>query len=596
MKLPEPLDELSPDEQNILQQYLEQVRFAAGTRLFEEGSPGDGCYIIDEGEVRLEVQRPEVDSDGVLGFLGEGTILGELSLLDRLPRSAGAYSHTDVAARRLSAAGVERLMNDHPRIGLQVFRALGRDAARKLRATTHKLAEFALTDVDPEVDQMVSRAQAALEAFAPWTDEQVDGVLKVVAETMVAQAEDLARDTVKETKIGNVPDKTTKNQVASMGIYRSLVGRPGRGTLGAPGDRKVVEIASPAGVVFALIPMTNPVATAVFKTLIALKGGNAIILSFHRAALGVGNRTGELIRDAIERAGAPPDLLQWIRQRSSRRKTAMYLSHPGVSLILATGGAGMVRAAYSSGTPALGVGPANTPCLVCADADPDAAARAIVTSKSFDNGLICGAEHNLVVDRPMRDALVQALERSGAAVLTPDETAEVAKVAVDPASGEWRPQVIGQAAQAIAAYVGITRPHAIRVLVVPTEDASPGKPFAGEKLFPLLSLFTVDGPDEGFALCRRLLHLHGIGHSAVIHTRDEAVAERFGREMPAGRILVNSPCAQGVVGMTSGLEPSFTLGCGTFGKNSTTDNVGYRHLLNVKRFAYYLEPTGAQGA
>ena len=161
MKLPEPLDELSPDEQNILQQYLEQVRFAAGTRLFEEGSPGDGCYIIDEGEVRLEVQRPEVDSDGVLGFLGEGTILGELSLLDRLPRSAGAYSHTDVAARRLSAAGVERLMNDHPRIGLQVFRALGRDAARKLRATTHKLAEFALTDVDPEVDQMVSRAQAA---------------------------------------------------------------------------------------------------------------------------------------------------------------------------------------------------------------------------------------------------------------------------------------------------------------------------------------------------------------------------------------------------------------------------------------------------
>lgn len=595
MRLPEPLDQLSPAELQILEPYLEPVKVPAGACLFEEGSPGDACYIIDEGEVRLEVARPEVDSDGVLGFLGAGTILGELSLLDQLPRSASAYGHSEVRARRLSAPAIEQLMGDHPRIGLQIFRALGRDAARKLRATTQRLADVVITDVDPDVTDMVSRAQGALRAFESWTDDRIDGVLKAVAEAIAAHAGELAEATVRETKMGNVPDKTTKNHMASLGILRSLAGRPGRGPMGVPDDRKVTEIASPAGVIFALVPMTNPVATAVFKTLIALKGGNALILSFHRAALGVGNRTGELIRGALQAAGAPTDLVQWVRQRSSRRKTAMFLGHPGVSLVLATGGAGMVRAAYTSGTPAIGVGPANTPCLVCGDADPMVAARAIVMSKSFDNGLICGAEHNLVVDRAVRDALVGALEQAGAAVLSPHETVVFGKVAVDPGTGGFRPQVIGQAAQAIAGYMKITRPYEIKVLVVPTEDATSANPFAGEKIFPMLSLFTVDGPDAGIALCRTLLELHGAGHTAVIHSKDPAVIDRFGRAMPAGRILVNSPSVHGVVGVTSGLEPSFTLGCGTFGKNSTTDNVGYRNLLNVKRLAHYVEPATEHG-
>lgn len=590
MTLPEPLDQLSFTEIQILERYLEPVTVAAGARLFEEGGPGDACYLIDDGEVRLEIARPEVDSDGVLGFLGAGTIVGELSLLDQLPRSASAYGHTDVRARRLSAPAIEQLMRDHPRIGLQIYRALGRDAARKLRATTQRLADVVITDVDPDVTDMVTRAQAAVRAFEPWSDDRVDGLLGAIAQTLAGHAAELAEATVRETKMGNVADKTTKNGMASLGILRSLAGRPGRGPIGRDDARRITEIASPAGVIFALIPMTNPVATAAFKTLIALKGGNALILSFHRAALGVGNRTGELIRAALAAAGAPGDLVQWVRQRSSRKKTAMFLGHPGVSLILATGGAGMVRAAYSSGTPAIGVGPANTPCLVCGDADPAAAARAIVMSKAFDNGLICGAEHNLVVDRAVRDALVDALEQAGAAVLSPQEAAVLGKVAVDPATGGFRPQVIGQAATAIAAYMKITRPHEIKLLVVPTDDATAANPFAGEKIFPLLSLFTVDGPDQGIALCRTLLELHGAGHTAVIHTQEAGVIDRFARALPAGRILVNSPAVHGVVGVTSGLEPSFTLGCGTFGKNSTTDNVGYRNLLNVKRLAHYVEP------
>jgi acyl-CoA reductase-like NAD-dependent aldehyde dehydrogenase len=593
MSLPEPLDGLAVEDRMVLERYLEPVQFPAGTLLFEEGSAGDGCFIIDSGEVRLELARPEVDSDGVLGFLEPGSVVGELSLLDSLPRSASAWSHTEVKARRLSAEAIDRLIDEHPRIGVQVYRALGRDAARKLRATTRRLAEFAVTDPDPDVHETVERAQRAMRAFEDWTDERVDALLGQVAQAVAARAGELAAATVQETRLGNVPDKTLKNQMASVGVYKALVGRPGRGSLQTYADRRVTELASPAGVIFALIPMTNPVATAVFKTLIALKGGNALILSFHRAALGVGNATGELIRGVLEQAGAPPDLVQWIHKRSSRKKTAMYLGHPGVSLVLATGGAGMVRAAYSSGTPAIGVGPANTPTLICADADPDQAAQAVVMSKSFDNGLICGAEHNLIVERPLRERFVEALERAGAAVLTPDETARAMAAAIDPATGTWRPQIIGQDAQRIAGMVKITRPHPIRVVVAPTDDASPANPLAGEKVFPVLSLFTVATADEGIALARRLLEFHGAGHTAGIHTRDQAVIERFGRAIPAGRILVNSPSVQGVVGLTSGLEPSFTLGCGTFGGNSTTDNVTYRNLLNIKRLAHFVPPVDA---
>lgn len=593
MALPEPLDALAPDERATLERYLEPVQFGAGTCIFEEGGPGDGCYLIDKGEVRLEVARPEVDSDGVLGFLEPGTILGELSLLDRQPRSASAYSHSDVTARRLSGNAIDKLMEDEPRIGLAIFRALGRDAALKLRSTTRKLADFVVTDVDSDVDEMVHRASAAQAAIADWPDERIDEMLHEIAQAVYQQAEALAKATVDETKIGNVPDKALKNQVASMGVLRSIAGQPGRGALAADPERKVTTIASPAGVVFALIPMTNPVATAVFKTLIALKGGNALILSFHRSALRVGDTTGELLRGALERRGAPGDLVQWIKQRTSRKKTAMFLTHPGVSLILATGGAGMVKAAYSSGTPAIGVGPSNTPCWICADADPTAAAQAVLLSKAFDNGLICGAEHNLVVDRAVREAFVEALVAGGAAVLTPAETTAFAAAVIDPETGGFRSLVIGQSAQAIADFLGLRREYPIRVIVVPTDDPSPDNPFAGEKIAPILSLFTADGTEAGMATCTALLSFHGAGHTAVIHTRDAELIERFGRAMPAGRILANSPAVQGVVGLTSGLDPSFTLGCGTFGKNSTADNVTYRHLINVKRLAHYLPPTGA---
>src|SRR5262245_50799909 len=380
---------------------------------------------------------------------------------------------------------------------------------------------------------------------------------------------------------------------ASPSITRK--GEIGLGMIKSDRERRVTEIASPAGVVFGLVPITTPVATAVFKALIALKARCALILSFHRGCIEVGNALGELMQGVLDQHGAPPNVLQWVRKRSGRIKTAKFMSHPGVSLVLATGGTGMVEAAYGSGTPALGVGPGNTPVYVAADADVAAAAQAITLSKPSDHGLICGAEHNVVVDARVRDALVQAFERAGAAVLDPDEAKRFLDMAVTPDGRSFDGRMIGQSAQLIASILRIKRDHPIRLIVIPApvEFVDRRSPLAGEKLAPILSLLTVNSDDEAFALCRRLLAFQGAGHTAVIHTGSAERASAFGLAMPASRILVNAPAVQGISGQGTGLVPSYMLGCGTFGGNSTTDNVSFRHLQNIKRLAYVLEPAPA---
>ena len=588
MNLPEPLTSLTQEELAVLRPHIQHISFPEGTCIFREGSVGDRCYVIDKGLVRVELERTELDSESVLTFLDEGAILGELSLLDQLPRSASAFAQTDVEARYISTDSIDALTSTHPAVVVSIMSALGRGAAQKLRQTTGRLATHIFKEKYPDIDALVEQADAAYREFVSWPEDNVNALLKDLAQVVYDRAERLARETVETTKVGNIEDKVLKNRGISHGIYQYLTGKTGHGPILEDKHRKITELASPVGVVFGLIPMTNPVATAIFKTLICLKGRNALIMSFNRVTQNLGPMLTEMLRSVLRRHGAPMNLLQCIENRNSRRKTEMFMRHGKVSFILATGGVGMVRAAYSSGKPAIGVGPSNTPTLICRDADIRHAAHCVVVSKSFDNGLICGSEHNLLVDTEIHDEFIECLEEAGAAVLDKDEAERFDKIAVS--KTRFRPEVMGLSAATLAKRAGITRKNTIKVIVVPTNDASIDNPWAHEKMAPITSLFTVPNNEKGFMLALKLLEIEGTGHTAIIHTRNQETAGNFGVSMPASRILVNSPGSQGVIGLTTGLTPSLTLGCGTFGGNSTTDNVNYHHLLNIKRLAEFKEP------
>jgi acetaldehyde dehydrogenase / alcohol dehydrogenase len=474
-----------------------------------------------------------------------------------------------------------------------MLRWLSRDAVGKARALPGDREEVIVADEpDPAVDALVARSAAAMESIAGWPEAEIDGLITALAAQIAARAEELAAAAVAETGIGCVPDKADKNRFASLGVARSLIGKPGVGVVGRHEPQALTEIAEPMGVILGLIPLTNPVATLVFKALICIKARDALIASCHRDAAGVGARTVGLLRQVLARHGACADLIQTVPRRPSRQATEVLMRHPGVAMILATGGTAMVKAAYSSGTPAIGVGPGNAPAWVCPDADVEAAARMVVASKAFDHGIICGSENNLVVDRSVRDCFTAALRRVGAAVLNPAECDRLACAAFDARDGRLHRSVLGQAATSIAAKAGIGVPAGTCLLVAPMpRQAVPG-PYGKEKLAPLLSLFTADGQDDGLRLCRQILGNGGRGHTAIIHTRSQRLQSSFAQQMPVSRVLVNGPAAQGCIGLGNGLTPSLTLGCGTYGRTSTTDNVTYTHLVNIKRVAHPVADIG----
>ncbi len=580
------IDSLTPETLAVVAPYLKPVKFAKGQCLVQEGDTGDGCYIIDEGEVRLELRHVETDSDGVLGYLGKGTVLGEFSLLDGLPRSASAYAQADTSARWFSKGDFEQLNKAHPAAGVEILNSLGRELSAKLRQQNRQLSEHLFShEADADTSRTVAQATAAQQSFAKWSEDRVDALLQDIAATVADHAEMLAETNVADSGIGVAKDKVAKIRFACMEVCRTLVGKTASGPLAGNGNLRVVEMASPVGVVLGIIPVTNPVSTILFKTQVCLKGRNALILSCHRDAMRVGDMTGELIRSVLVKHQAPAELVQWIRKRTDRRKTMMYMRHPGVKFILATGGPSIVEAAYSSGTPAIGVGAGNAPVLVCSDADADQAASQIVQGKSFDNGVICGSENNLVVVKAIRTAFIEGLTRHGALMVSGDAQHRLTATLFDE-EGHLRKDFVGKSATHIAQASGSTVSSDIRLLVVPVDREALAGPYGHEKLAPILSLFTVADEEEGIRVCRQILEQQGIGHTAVIHTTNETMARNFGAEMPASRILVNVPASMGCIGIGTGLTPSFTLGCGTDGGNSTTDNVTYTHLLNIKRLAF----------
>jgi acyl-CoA reductase-like NAD-dependent aldehyde dehydrogenase len=583
------LSALQGEELAIFEKYVCPAQFPRNSCIIREGDPGDGCYIIDGGTIRLELKNVETDTDSVIGFLESGMFLGEFSLLDGKPRSASAYAHTDVKARWLSKENFEEICQCHPKVGLIISVSLGQDLTTKLREFNNRIAGYIFAgDIDKDTHQMVARAVKAQQSFEEWPEDRVDALLRDVAEAIDEWAEDLAEATVATTDIGNVSDKIVKIRFATREVYKTISGHLAAGLLKTDPQSKVTEIASPVGVVLGLIPVTNPVSTIVFKVLITLKGRNALILSCHRDALTVGSQACDIIRQVLERHGAPRDLVQTVRHRTSRQKTMMFMNHPDVSFILATGGTSMVKAAYSSGTPAIGVGPGNAPVLICADADLSKAAQAIIESKSFDNGVICGSENNLVVVASVRDRFIEMLEAHGAVILRPDERNRLTAQVFDPDSLTLKRSIVGKSARFIADSSGIRRGKDIRLIVVPIRQDELQGPYGHEKLAPILSLCTVNDEAQGREVCKQILANQGSGHTAVIWTQNEELMKQFGREIQASRILVNVAASLGCLGVGTGLTPSLTLGCGTFGRNSTTDNVTYTHLLNIKRLALSL--------
>lgn len=584
------LDTIPVEERRLIEGFLEPRDFTAGTEIWRQGSEGEGCVILDQGAIRLEVSTQEPDADAVLGFMEEGALVGELSLVDGSTRSAHAFAHTDVRLRVMSKEAYRQLSEQEPLAALELMRAMARDLSGKLRAMNKRFStEIALGTRSPSVDQMVAQAVAAQPWLERRTDDELIALLSEIAGAVQEHAEHLAARSVDESGMGVVEHRIRKIEIATREVLEDLKTRflvPS-----SPSPDEVVRIAKPAGVVFGLVPLTNPVSTFVFKSLIALASRNAVILSCHRRGLGVANELGQLIHAVLEQHGAPTDLVQWVRERASRQKTALFMQHPDVSLVLATGGPGMVRAAYASGTPAIGVGAGNAPVLIAPDADLTQVAEWITASKSFDNGLICGSENNLLVPASRRTEFEEALRLAGAYVLGDAERGKLEAAVLR--DGAFHPRVVGQPATALLTRAGIAPDTPPLLLVVPARaDERPATAgwLGGEKPAPIVSLFEYDRVDEAFALAAEVLEAFGRGHCAVIHTGNRDLALRYAKAVPASRVLVNQPASTACGGSGNGLGVSFTLGCGYWGGSSTNDNVGAQHLCNHTVFA---PPAGA---
>jgi acetaldehyde dehydrogenase (acetylating) len=429
----------------------------------------------------------------------------------------------------------------------------------------------------------VRRARAAFEAFRRFDQAAVDRVTHAVVEAGFAAAAPLARLAVEETGIGRVESKIEKNRFATRGVWRAIRGLRTTGILREDSSRGLLEVADPFGVVAAVIPTTNPTSTALFKAIICLKSRNAMVASPHPRAVRCVAESIRIAEAAACAAGAPPGLLACMTHVSIEGTQAL-MKDRGVDLILATGGSALVRQAYSSGKPAFGVGPGNVPVYVDRSADVAHAARCLVESQTFDNSVLCTSEQSVVCDRPVADRLRGELRERGAHICTPGETARLEALfrreAVTPAG------IVGVDAHRVAAAAGFEVPAGTTLLLAPTDRVGREHPLSREKLCPVLAFFEVEGSEEGCRLCIELLNVGGRGHTLGIHAEDEAVVRAFALEKPVNRIVVNSPTAQGGIGATTALFPSLTLGCGSFGGNITSDNIGPQHLLNVKRVGW----------
>lgn len=438
-------------------------------------------------------------------------------------------------------------------------------------------------DVQTVIDELATKGVEALDAMSNFTQEQVDHIVHQAAIAALDKHMYLAKLAVDETGRGIYEDKAIKNMYASEYIWNSIKYDRTVGVIAEDKEQGLVSIAEPVGVICGVTPTTNPTSTTIFKALIALKTRNSIVFAFHPSAQKSSAEAARIVRDAAIEAGAPKDCIQWIEEPSIEA-TGLLMNHPKIATVLATGGPGMVKAAYSTGKPALGVGAGNVPSYIAADAKVKRAVNDIIVSKTFDNGMICASEQAAIVDAAIYDEVKAEFEAHQCVIISKKaDIAKLEKVVLNEARTAVNGAIVGHSAMEIAEKAGLKVPAGTKMLLAEIPDATMEHPLALEKLSPVLALIKSDGVEDGFKKAEGMLNLGGLGHTAVIHTENEELQLQYGIRMKACRVLVNSPSAEGGIGnIYNNMIPSLTLGCGSYGHNSVSHNVSSFDLLNVK--------------
>ena len=436
------------------------------------------------------------------------------------------------------------------------------------------------------IDDLISKAKEASKEYMKLDQDQIDNIVKQMSMAGLEHHMELAKMAVEETGRGIYEDKITKNMFATEYIYHSIKYDKTVGIINENEEEGYEEIAEPIGIIAGITPVTNPTSTTMFKSIIAAKTRNVIIFGFHPSAQKCSVEAAKILRDAAIKAGAPENCILWIEEPSVTA-TTLLMNHPGINLILATGGSGMVKSAYSSGKPALGVGPGNVPCYIDKTAKLKTSVNDLVLSKSFDNGMICASEQSVIVNEEIKEEFENLMKKAGCYFLSEEETNRLRDTMfIKEKDGALNSAIVGQSPYKIAGEAGIEVPKETKILVLKENGVGIEYPFSKEKLSPVLAYYIVKNSDEGISLAEKLIEFGGMGHSAVIHSENRETIQKFAETVKVGRIIVNSPSTHGAIGDIYNTNmPSLTLGCGTFGGNSTTANVSSVNLINVKRVA-----------
>ena len=435
-----------------------------------------------------------------------------------------------------------------------------------------------------EVRNKVGLAKQAQAVYQEFSQEKMDQITKAMCDAAMENAEILAKMAKEETGYGKWEDKVIKNLFASKCVYEAMKDIQTVGILKDDREKKIMEVGVPVGVIAGLIPSTNPTSTVIFKSLISLKSGNAIVFSPHPTAVKCISETVRILQNAAVAAGAPEHMIECVSVPTPSGTDAL-MKHKDISLILATGGEAMVRAAYSSGTPAIGVGPGNGPAFIEKSADVEKAVKQIMQSKTFDNGVICASEQSVVVEADMKDRVVEAMKKEGFYFMTEEQSEKLGRFLLR-SNMTMNPAIVGKNAQELAKLSGIDVPASAKVLVSFQDTVSKSNPYSREKLTTVLAFYTEPTWESACKRCMEILNNEGKGHTMTIHSQNEEIIREFALKKNVSRLLVNTPGTLGGIGASTNITPALTLGCGAVGGSSTSDNVGPLNLINIRRVAY----------